>query len=174
MKENKLQEKLKPREKKKAEYDLIQLFTKGTVRKKELEIIFVNSSAQSFFMKAEAYIDLLENIEIPRLVKKYNKTKKAAYLGGEVLGCVKEYPSYYEFKLAIGPQNQIIDEETKILEYHVYKIRKETVELYEDMIFQEEETNDLFLKYLKEADHNIQKRFDIAKNDPIDFKNCLT
>jgi hypothetical protein len=158
-----------------AEFDLIQIYTKGSAKRKETELVFVNHSAQSFFMKGEAFLDLLEHIDESRLVKKYTKKKKAGYIGGEVLGCVHKEGVYYRFVIVFGPQDQIIDVKTRILDRHIYNIEAAELELYENILKTEEKNTQQFIGLLKEADHNVQKRFSINEDaeSTIDLLKCL-
>lgn len=157
------------------EFDLIQIFTKGNAKRKETELVFVNHNAQSFFMKGEAFLDLLAHLNESRLVKKYTKKKKAGYIGGEVLGCARDKGEYYQFVIVFGPQDQIIDAHTRILDRHIYNIAKDELELYEKMLQTEENNNKQFIQLLKEADHNVQKRFSISEDaeSTIDLTKCL-
>jgi len=156
-------------------YDLIQIYTKGNAKNKETELIFVNHRAQSFFMKSEAFLDLLEHANESRLVKKYTKKKKAGYIGGEVLGCVHDEGDYYQFVIVFGPQDQIIDSNTRILDRHTYNITKDDVELYKKLIDTEESNHKQFVDLLKEADHNVQRRFNINGDaeSTVDLRKCL-
>jgi hypothetical protein len=158
-----------------AEFDLIQIYTKGSAKRKETELVFVNHSAQSFFMKSEAFLDLLEHIGESRLVKKYTKKKKAGYIGGEVLGCVHKEGAYYRFVIVFGPQDQIIDAKTRILDRHIYNIEAAELELYENILKTEEKNTQQFIGLLNEADHNVQKRFSINEDaeSTIDLLKCL-
>lgn len=157
------------------EFDLMQIYTKGNAKRKETELIFVNHNAQSFFMKGEAFLDLLAHVNESRLVKKYTKKKKAGYIGGEVLGCVRDKGEYYQFVIVFGPQDQIIDANTRILDRHTYNIAKDELELYEKMLQTEEKNSSQFIQLLKEADHNVQKRFSINGDaeSTIDLTRCL-
>jgi hypothetical protein len=157
------------------EFDLIQIYTKGNAKRKETELIFVNHRAQSFFMNGESFLDLLEHIDESRLVKKYTKKKKAGYIGGEVLGCVHDEGQYYQFIIVFGPQDQIIDSQTRILDRHIYNIVKDELELYAAMLRIEESNHNQFVDLLKEADHNVQRRFSINEDaeSTIDLGKCL-
>jgi hypothetical protein len=156
-------------------FDLIQIYTKGNAKRKETELIFVNHRAQSFFMNGESFLDLLEHIDESRLVKKYTKKKKAGYIGGEVLGCVHDEGEYYQFIIVFGPQDQIIDSKTRILDRHTYNILKDELELYAAMLRTEENNHAQFVDLLKEADHNVQRRFSINEDaeSTIDLTKCL-
>jgi len=146
--------------------DLIQLYTAGKVREKQRQIVFVNHIGDSFFMKDEAYLDLLKHQGETRLVKKYNKEKKG-YIGGEVLACVTLEDDYYNFVLVYGSQQQIIKKAKNIIDKHEYNILKDTVDEYRHILQREKRENEKFIELLSEADHNVRKRFD------IDLKACL-
>lgn len=147
-------------------YDMIQYYTAGKVRKKDRQLVFVNREGDSFFMKAGTFLDLLNNLGVQRLVKKYNKQKEG-YIGGEVVGQVNLIDGvYYEFLLGFGPQNQLITSESK-LQVHKYILEKHRIDLYYEFLTLELSEEKKFLELLNEADHTTKRRYQ------IDLKKCF-
>lgn len=154
--------------KKDHQHDLIQYYTAGKISSKNRQLVFTNYIGDSFFMKAEAFLDLLSNLGTTRLIKKYNKKKKG-YIGGEVIGSVTLKDNTYKFLIGFGPQNQIVKQST-ILYVHEYNIPKKRVNIYIDLLNAEFKEENEFLTLLAEADHNLNRRLTIDLSECVESK----